>query len=460
MRIRILSCLFVLALAFGRGGVSPVFGQAQPLSLREALDRAQGNNFTIRRAQATSEAARAEGEKARAAFLPRISVTEGATATTDPLNAFGFRLRQETITQADFAPARLNDPERTHLFTTRFEVQQPVFNPEGLFLHRAARRQARAAASDAERTRHQVAFEVKRQYFGLVLARRSLAVLDTALTAARANQAQAGRFFEQGLITRAELLEAGVRVLDLERRRTEAEVSVQNASDQLRYLLGMDEGVEIRPTDDLEDRRVPLDAFEVGRVNQERSDMQALRLRTEAARYTLRAGQFQFLPRLNVFGSYELNDQTLTGAHGRGWTVGATLQWTLFDGFRRAGTLARARADLLQARLALQDRALKNEVEMAAARRGVRQTLQQLELARASVAQARENLRIRSDRYEQGLEKTTDVLSAEVLLARQRLAYLEALYRYYVNLFRLELLLERPLPGIWAGLVSPTTTSP
>ncbi|WP_456427276.1 TolC family protein [Rhodocaloribacter sp.] len=444
-----LSRLSRLAMALGLGialmSLAPAHGQERPLSLREALERAQHRNFDVRRAQADARAAQAEAHQALAAFLPQLSISESATTTNDPLNAFGFKLRREIVTQADFNPALLNDPGRTDLITTRFEFRQPVLNPDGLFRQRAARRQARAAVYGVERTRHYVAFQVKQKYYALVLARRSLAVIDAALAAARANRAQADRFFEQGLITRADKLEAGVRVLDLESKHSGAVIAVRNASDELRYLLGIEEDVTLAPTDGLEPRPVPLGDVDVQAVNRNRSDMQALRLRTEAARQALRAGRLRFLPRLNVFGSYDLNDRALFGANGRSWTFGATLQWNLFDGFRQIAGIERAKADLRKSRIALQDQTLRNQVEIEAARRGIEQTRRQLELAQAAVAQARENLRIRTDRYAQGLEKTTDVLNAEVMLANQELAHLETLYRYYVNVFQLELLLERPL---------------
>lgn len=444
-----LSRLMRPALALGLGialmSFAPARGQERPLSLGEALERAQRRNFEVLRAQTDARAAQAGAHQARAAFLPQLSISESATTTNDPLNVFGFKLRREIVTQADFNPALLNDPGRTDLMTTRFAFRQPVLNPDGLFRHRAAREQARAAVYGVERTRQYVAFQVKQKYYALVLARRSLAVIEAALEAARANRAQADRFFEQGLITRADQLEAGVRVLELESKRSAAEIDVHNASDELRYLLGIEEEVTLTPTDGLEPRTVSLGDVDVQAVNRSRSDMQALRFRSEAARQALRAGRLRFLPRLNLFGSYDLNGGALFGANGRSWTIGATLQWNLFDGFRQIAGVERAKAELQKSRITLQDQALRNQVEIDAARRGIEQTRRQLELAQAAVAQARENLRIRTDRYAQGLEKTTDVLNAEVLLANQELAHLETLYRYYVNVFQLELLLERPL---------------
>lgn len=426
---------------------SAVLAQPAPhsLSLDEALAQARQQNYTVRQAEADWHIARAEVHQSRAVFLPQASISEVATSTNDPLNAFGFKLKQEIVTQDDFDPTLLNDPGRIDHLATRFEVRQPVLNPDGLLQHRAARNQARAAASGMQRTRHTIDFQVKQRYFALVLARRSLAVIDSSLTAARANRDQACRFFDQGLITRADLLEADVRVLDLESKRTEADFAVHNASDALRYLLGLTDDVTLVPTDELAAPAAILSDIDAQQAVRSRSDMQALRFRMNAARQSLQASRLRFLPRLNVFGSYELSDRNLFGSNGDSWAVGAMLQWDLFSGFQQIGSVERARAEVQKSDIAYEDQTFKNLVEIDAARRSVEQTQQMLALAEAAVAQARENLRIRTDRFAQGLEKTTDVLNAEVMLANQRLTYLETLYRHNVNIFRLELLLEQPL---------------
>ncbi len=437
----------LLLLLAGPGAVwaQPETPSVLHLSLQDALDQATHHNFSARQAEADWHVARAEAHKARAVFLPQLSISELGTATNDPLNAFGFKLKQEIVTQADFDPAVLNDPESLSHFSTRFEIRQPILNADGLFEYQAAQQVAQAAQQGWHRSQHYVGYQVKHAYYGLVLARRSLGVLDSALVVARTNRDQAQNFFDQGLITRADLLEADVRLLDLESKRTSASVGIRNASDQIRYVLGLDQAVDIIPTDAFEPLTFENNPVDYAQVNARRSDMRALQHQAEAARQMVKASRLKFLPRLNAFGAYELNDDTPFGGHGTNWGIGATLQWNLFSGFKQIGGVERTRAEWRKARLAYDDQALKNQVEIEAARRSIEETQQQLDLAQAAITQARENLRIRQDRYAQGLEKTTDVLNAEIALANQRLNALQTLYRYYVSLFQLELLLEQPL---------------
>jgi len=424
---------------------SPAVADTLSLSLEEALQRVRTESFSVRTAEAEQRAARARKQQSMAVFLPRVTAAEEAATTTDPLNAFGFKLRQEAVTQADFAPGTLNDPERTDNFTTRIQVEQPLLNLDGFFERRAASRAVRAARERTERTREVMAFQVKKAYFGLILAGEQLDVIDAALAAARKNARQADNLFQEGLITRADVLAARVRVLDLESRRAEAASRRSTAADQLRFLLGIDIPVPIHATDALTQEAPPQDTLTAAAANRRRSDMQALRHRADAARQQVRARWTAFVPRLNARGTYAWNDDTAFGTDAAGYTVGASLTWSLFDGFRQIGRAQEAEANLHRAEIALERQALKNEVEITEAQRDLAATRQRIRQTEAAVEQAEESLRIRSDRYAEGLERTSDLLQAEATLAERRLARLQALYQHNITLYRLELLTEQSL---------------
>jgi len=437
------ACLLALGSLSGASAQVP---DTLALSVQEAVSRAQSENYQVQTAAAETDAARAGARRTLATFLPQVSVSQRATATTDPLNAFGFLLKQQSITEANFAPARLNDPDRAENFATQVTVQQPVFNPDGFFERRAATRQAQAAGLGTQRTAEVVRFRVRMQYYGLVLARERLSVVATALEAARSNQSRAEDLFDQGMLTEADVLAARVRVLELEADQTEMRAAVDDATGQLRYLLGIEDQTPLTPTDGLPG---PLGApaqIDVQAVNDERSDMRALRLQRDAAAQRLQAARAAFLPAINAQGSYEWNDAVPLGTQGQNWTVGLSLRWTIFGGLEQVGGVQQAQANRRVSELAIRDRALQNEVEIEAALRALRTSRERIAQTAAVVEQARASFRLRSDRFQQGLEGTTDLLSAETQRADSELAALQARYTHAVNRFRLELLTEQALP--------------
>ena len=436
----------VLLLVLGWLGVASAQAQnTLPLSLDEAVARAQENSFPVRDARAQEAAVRAQKRQSLAVFLPRLTATEQFTTTTDPVNAFGFKLKQERFAQSDFQIGALNDPDRIDNFGTQLEVQQPVFNLDGIFQRRAAADAARSASKQLDRTESVIGFRVKQGYYGLVLAKRRLNVIDTALEAARANRDQAQDLFDQGIVNRADLLAARVRVLELETQRTKAAAGRRTAADQLRFLLGMQDDIRIEPTDALELLPVEIDTVDVAQVNETRSDMQALRFRADAAREQSRARWMAFVPTLNAQGAYQWNDNTAFGTSGSSWTAGASLSWSVFQGYEQIGNAQQAEAEERQAEIALEQQAVQNQVEIADALRQLRAARQTIDQTEAAVEQAEESLRIRSDRFAEGMARTTDVLQAEAQLANRRLANLQALYDHTLALYRLELLTEHSL---------------
>jgi outer membrane protein TolC len=434
-----------LLVAAPTASAQPGLGTADTLrlTLDETVDRARTESFPVQSAEAEARAARARKRQSLAAFLPKVEASEQFVATTDPLQAFGLKLKQETVTQSDFRPARLNDPEQIDNFRTQVEVRQPLVNVDRFYERRAASRASKAAAERTDRTRAAVTFQARKGYFGLVLAERRVAVIDSALAAARANRKRAEDLFDEGLLNRADVLSARVRVLDLEQQRTDAAAERDDAADRLRVLLGVEDDVHVEAATALNRVDARVGEIDVAAVNRSRSDMQALRYRAEAARAKTQSSWLAFVPRVNAFGRYEWNDDRAFGTAGEGWTAGASLTWSLFKGFRQIGSAQEAEANQARAEVALRQQALQNDADIRSARRALTSARQRIDQTRAAVEQAEESLRIRSDRYAEGLAQTSDVLRAEADLARSRLALAQAIYDYNVAVYRLEFLTER-----------------
>ena len=86
------------------------------LSGDEVLQRALEANTGLKISQAAFREAQGEFRQTHSLFLPEITASHTGIVTTNPLMAFGSKLNQEILTQADFNPALLNDPERTDNF--------------------------------------------------------------------------------------------------------------------------------------------------------------------------------------------------------------------------------------------------------------------------------------------------------------------------------------------------------
>ena len=110
-----------------------------PISKQEALAKVQENNMSLKISEEDYNQALADFRQTNAVFLPNITASHTGMATTNPLMAFGSKLNQEILTPADFDPALLNDPSQIENYTTKFEIQQPLINMDGIYQRKAAK---------------------------------------------------------------------------------------------------------------------------------------------------------------------------------------------------------------------------------------------------------------------------------------------------------------------------------
>ena len=137
-----------------------------------------------------------------------------------------------------------------------------------------------------------------------------------------------------------------------------------------------------------------------------------------------------FLPRLNAFGSYELYDDTLFGTSAKGYLVGAQLSWSLFDGYKLIGKMEKAKAEFQKSEIETQQYKAKSQLELNKTNRQLKDAENKVNLSKLALEQSQEAYRIRSNRFTQGLEKTTDLLQSETQMFQKELEFLQAVFEY------------------------------
>ena len=83
--------------------------------------------------------------------------------------------------QQDFNPALLNDPGALENYSVKFEVRQPLFNPDMMMQRGALKNRLKSANEQSEGTKQFIQFRVRDNYYSLILHTRQLEVFRTAL---------------------------------------------------------------------------------------------------------------------------------------------------------------------------------------------------------------------------------------------------------------------------------------
>jgi outer membrane protein TolC len=399
------------------------------ISKNQLLTQVAQKNLQVKIAENNYQSAKADYQQSNSLFLPNINVSHTGITTTNPLMAFGSKLNQAILTPADFNPTLLNNPERTQNFATLIEIQQPLINIDGIYGRQAAKSKMQAYQFQTERTKEYLALEVTKAYMQLQLAYKALKVFENASATGKANLKLVENYYKQGLLQKTDLLNVQVSVNEIENQWQYAKSNVQNASDYLAFLLNDDtKGKTYKPTEALETNIIiePANAF----VLANRKDIKAAEKSTEAYSKMVTLSKMSFLPRLNAFGNYQMYDKTIFGTSATGYLLGAQLSWNVFDGYKSIAKVSKAKADFEKASTEVDLYKKQSELELNKTNRQLKDAENKVFLSQLAFEQSQEVYRIRQNRFNQGLEKTTDLLQAETQLLQKELAHLQAIFEY------------------------------
>ncbi len=413
------------------------------LTLQQAVTIALEKNPARKVALADTRVASADIREARSVLMPQLNFSEVATRGNDPVYVFGSRLRQQRFSTADFAPNRLNTPLPFGNFSTRFAGSWKLFDSFASWHEMTrARQMNEAAAHQLERADQEIVFRVVDSYYGLLLAGKQLEVAEQTAKTAQSIMDRSQVRFDNGLVVESDLLTTKVRMASRQQELIRARNNLDLARAQLSTAMGLPMDSLFQPDEALAERALPVPVLqEVERqAVTNRPDLKRLQSQEAAQQQSVAIAKSSFGPRVNAFAGWELDNPTfVAGGGGNNWLGGIEVQFDIFEGGAKRADLSRQRA--LADRVGAMKQAATDAVRLEVRRAyyDVDASRQQLEVARAAIAQAQESLRINQDRYDGGLITITDLLGSEEAARRSQTDYWETVYRFHTSYANLEL---------------------
>ena len=397
--------------------------RAEPLTLVAALSKTAATYRTLKMAAYDEQIAEDNIRLNKSGYLPKVDIQGGYTAQQDPQSVttpFGKFFTQD----ADYAFVSLG-------------ITQTLYD-----FGRTAARSARA-----EKTRDATRFAYQSQkedlflrtvisYFRILQTQKLLQTANDEVTQMTDHLRVARNLFEQGVVTRNDLLQAEVRLSSSKQRLLDVSNRLENAWLALNNLI--DEPAEYR-NDLVEETKFDLNGLEmpIRNVVAKRSEIQTQRKLLEASESEVKETRSGYYPELfTKLGLDYVENSKVTEQAIMYATVG--LKVNLFDGLAttsryRQAVKNRARADeqlhQLELDLALEYRTAINDAKVAK---------EQIAVTETSIKQGEENLRINKDRYQEQVGTATDVIDAQTLLTQVRTDHYQAIFDYEVALARVK----------------------
>ena len=400
------------------------------LSLEQSLDLLHKENKSLKIAGKEVEWARNEHQKLNAFWYPSVNAAGAFVHMSNPIEV-RQSLSKYTEPAKEFVHNYIPDNElimsvldkigqgtfslpliSQNITSIDATVTWPVFTG-GKRIY--ANKIGKTMVSIAEVNRSQV--DANQQsllieaYFGLRLGQSVVDVKTEVYNSLKTHYDQALKLEQNGMINRAERLFAQVSMDEAKRELESARKDLAVAQQAFKSLINMEEGSDVRTT-------TPLFINEA-------------------------LPPAQYFKDLVPMNNYIVNQLKLQQADGLDkyllprTMVGVGFTWNIFDGLNREKTIRQAKIASQSLRLGKEKAITDLEVGIDKFYSQLQNALDNVKALDTTIEMSRELVRVRKKSFQEGMATSTEVVDAEVMLAKVKTAFLLAYYQYDVALINL-----------------------
>jgi outer membrane protein TolC len=371
-------------------------------TLTSAWTTALERNHQMKAAEANTTASEQQLQSAQGQRLPELNVNTGYTQYSQSPTAiasFNGDTTQFPTAQAGSAKAQAM-------------VSVPVYT-SGRIDHNigAAESNVEAAQQQQATSELNLKMQVAEAYIGVLRAKSAVNVAQSHVDSLRADSKDVLDRFDQGIVASNDVLAATVELANAEQQQTKVNLQLDNAKSLYNRLLDRTLTAEVSLDEHLPDAPTgTLDELTRNALKQ-RPELTVVNAQIDALEQQAASVNATRLPQVNVNGGYQYQ-QNRYQAHEGLWVAGVNMDWKLFDGstghktdaLKSQAIALKEQRDDVSSQMMLQVRQAWLEIE---------ETKKRLATAEKTINLADENLKVATDRYQQGLSIHTEVLAAE-----------------------------------------------
>ncbi len=383
-------------------------------------------------------------------------VREAASRFLPSLNAQGTHTLDEklfTLEFPSFIPGEGTQRVRvdfTRDYQMGFSFSVPLFTGGKLVSgFKQAEYSLRATEESVRQSRQETIYNVKRAFFGYLLAQEFVAVAKEAVDLAEKHLQNVRHLYEVGLASKFDLLRAEVQLANLKPQLLRAQNQVELAALNLKTLLGIDLSQEIEVKGTLAFK--PFEPDEDELLTQAlvlRPELGQLRYQKQIAGELIKLSRAADLPTIAIGGSYNFWANYLNFKKGNWqsyYSFNLVLTIPVFNGFSASARVAQSRAMMRSLEHTEKGMMEMIKAEIKQACLNLQQAKETLLSQEKNVEQAKESVRLAELNYNEGLATFLDVSAAEVALSQARTNYSQALFDYVMAIAQLEKAVGRNL---------------
>lgn len=277
--------------------------------------------------------------------------------------------------------------------------------------------------------------QVVKGYYGILRAVKLLLAADDEVARLKDHLRVAQNLYEQGVVTRNDVLQAEVRLAGSRQRRMSADNEVEKAWLQLNYLTGQPEifRADLNETAPYSSEPGPVDTDSVTSRPEYRAQVKVIK----AGDFAVTENHKAFYPEIFFKTGVDYVENSMVKEQAI-YTATVGVRFNIFEGNATSARLRQAVARRSQDEARLNDLAALLRLELATAIRDAAVSKERIGVTEQAIGQAEENVRINTSRYVEKVGTATELLDAQTLLTQTTVDYNTALYDYQVALARVK----------------------
>lgn len=404
------------------------------LSLPEAIALGIANSKNLKRSQNKIDQAVAQLSMVKDNALPTAKASFLYNHAEIPTN---------TLSIGGGNPIHL--PKRADAFVGTAAVEELVYGGGKLkYAEESTRLLSDAARLDADKNKEEVSYAVINTYYALYKVMQSKSVIAQNLESIAGQLKQSQRFFEQGIVTKNDVLRFQLQQANVSLTGMEAENNRRIINYNLDILLGLDENtqIEIAEPDAALKPIAPLSNY-LQLALAERQELRQLDLQNKVADINIKSVKANTLPTVGVGANlYYINPSGKfippTDQYIMPVTLGANISWNIGNLWTNKHKISDAR--IQQKEVGIQKDILSDQVktEINKNYQNYQLALDKIKVLETSIAQATENDKLLASKYKNNVASAIDRIDAETLLYQAKinleLAKADAGLAYYTLL--------------------------
>ncbi|MBE5317868.1 TolC family protein [Pedobacter sp. MR2016-19] len=319
-------------------------------------------------------------------------------------------------------------PKRADAFVGTAAVQELVYGGGKLkYAKESTKLLAEVARLDADKSKEEITYAVINTYYSLYKVLQSRKVVDQNLESIAAQIKQAQRFFEQGIVTKNDVLRFQLQQANVTLTQMDIESNRKVINYNLDILLGLPEDTEVITVDPTLGLKTPGSLNEyIGQAFANRQELKQLDIQNKVADFNIKTIKANTLPTVGVGANlYYINPSgnfiPPANQYLMPITLGATVSWNFGNLWTNKNKVSQAKIE--QSEITIQKDILSDQVKTDINKnfQNYQVAMNKIQVLETSIAQATENDKLLASKYKNNVASVTDRIDAETLLYQAKI---------------------------------------